>query len=344
MLQAQLLLIILFAFSAFMFLSTSKKRSVSKTIVMLFFLVVVMLITFRPSTMADYLNYKNTLIDSRYSRFEPGFLLVSALAGKSYVLGFFLIALISLSLKFFVAWKYKDYFWAIIMVYLSNVIVAQDMVAIRVGVAGSFLLLALLFKLKGELMKMTFAIFMAIMFHYTALVLLILFFMDIKKSRRIFYIALVFASYLMSINGIYPTDLMQYFSFMGDIMPLYDAYMLEALYADTTMNIFNLLQLGHLAVCLFMWFYIEKIQLKRKETLLLLKLYSIGICCVPWFAQSFSMAIRFSELFFVCEILLIPLGFSSIFNNRLYKIVMLLYAVTVFVIRITDMTYWNPVN
>lgn len=310
-----------------------------------FIVAVILIITFRSSKMADYVEYKDAFLTSGQLRFEPIFHVIKALVSPlgNYLIGFLLIAFISVWLKFYCIKKYMRLFWPMSLVYVSNILIVQDMVAIRAGLAGSFLLVALQYKFENKIKKMILFLLLSFFSHYTAIVFVLLFFMDAIKFRRWFYLLLIVFSYALSMKSLYATQLLHYLPFVGDYFVLFDKYMEEAEYQVEPMNIFNLLQMGHVLICVVFWCYINRIQKLYPSALVYLKLYTIGVCSVCWFAQSFAMAIRFSELFFVVEILLVPIGFSALFRKSFYfKLVLIIYAVVVFYFRMSDYMYWDP--
>lgn len=344
MMEIQDCVIFLFVLVGGLFLMPQKTQDI-KAFKFLVFVLLILVVTFRPSTMADYEQYKEAFISSGASRLEPTFYLIRAftVSINSYLLGFFIYALISIWIKYVCISEYKNLFWASTLVYISNILIVQDMVAIRAGVAGSCVLMAIHYKLKDNRTNLFLFVLIAIMFHYTAIVFFLLFIMSSIKPRKMLYVGLVIVSYFLAIRSFYLTQLFSYIPFVGNYFALFDNYVSEMDSQITPMNIFNLLQVGHILICITFWFLIDKIKERYNVALLLLKLYTIGICCVCWFAQSFVIAIRFSELFFVTEILLIPMGFSAIFTKKhLYRIVLVIYSIVIFYIRMSDLMYWNP--
>lgn len=312
------------------------------------FLILLVLITFRPESMVDYNQYEHAFISSNFDiRFEPAFLVIKKIlswGGASAICGFFIFALISLAARFSSIYKTGTLAVGCLMIYLTNILIIQDMVAIRAGVAGAFAMLAVQSKVIHNKRKMYIFLLVALMFHYTSAIFLAILFMDNKKNRRIFYLSLIFLSYILSLRGFYFSTLVERITFLEYIFPLFNSYLLEMQYLDNMMNIFNLVQVFHVLICIGLWLYVDKIKSIHPDSLLLLKLYTIGVCCIPLFAQSFNMAIRLSDLLFSVEVLLLPMGLDAIFSRKsLYYILLVLYSSVFLYIRLTDQLYWESV-
>lgn len=343
----QFILILFFVASCFFVIRPARAVSIKKSLIISCALLVV-LVASRPSSMADYEQYKNSFLQVDGGlRFEPAFQLIktfSRLFSSPEIVGFFVFAAISIGIRFSCIINYKKIAWGCVLVYLSNVIIIQDMVAIRAAVASALLIIAVKYKAEGSLIKTLIILLLSVMFHYTAILYFLLLLMNKNKSRRFLYIGLIIISYILSLNGYYFSQLAENVPFLNTIMPLYNAYILEMNLVDTTMNIFNFLQIGHLSICLFFWFNINKLTSYDYRFLLLLKLYTVGICLIPLFAQSFNMAIRLSEMFLSVEIFLIPIGFKGAFKSSfLGNLVLIIYSSVIFYIRLSDMLYWKNI-
>lgn len=344
MIDTQLYVLLLFILAIFLFLIPHKIAK-SQFLQYCFYGVLIIVIGLRNPRMADYNDYVDGFVRTSDLRFEPGFYIVRFIVSLfgNYVWGFISFAIISIYLKFRSISLNKELFWASTIVYLSNIVVIQDMAAIRAGVAASSMLLAINYKVEGDKRKFLLLMCVSFLFHYTAAIFLPIFFMSTQKKYKYFYLGMIFLSYFFAMSNFYLTQFIEYMPFIGKDIALFDKYVDEMGFQQEPMNIFNLLQLGHLLICLAFWSYIDKIYVQYKASLILLKVYSIGLCIVCWFAQSFVMAIRLSELFFVVEILLIPMGFSIMFDKKSnYKLLLLLYAIVIFYIRMSDYLYWDP--
>ena len=342
MLSTQYYIIFTFLLACIFFVSPKKQSLPVKH--GWFYLILILIVTFRSPTMADYEQYEEAFASKGELRFEPAFFVVRVIVASlgNYIYGFLFFGIISIWVKYYVISKYRDLFWAATLVYLSNVLIVQDMVAIRAGVAGSLLLVAAFYRVEEHKKKMLLFVLIAIMFHYTAAIFLVMYFMSSEKPYRKWYLGVIAISYLMAMNRIYLTQFLGFLPFIGQDIALFDKYVSEMDYQLTPMNIFNLLQMGHLLICVTFWLFINKISSHYRSALILLKIYTLGVSAVCWFAQSFVMAIRLSEIFFVVEILLIPMGFSAMFKKTFhYKLILVVYAAVILIIRMTDYMYWD---
>lgn len=302
------------------------------------FFILLICVVFRDDHMVDYEGYRRTFSDlSLGERYEPGFQLIRYITQYTpwpWFVGSIIVASLSLSIRLKFIYEEVDLFWGAMIVYLSNILVIQDMIAIRAGVASVFLLYALRYKTQGDYKKCLFFLFIATMFHYSALIFGALLFVSISKKRRWLYISMVVGSYLAAIHEY----TLGKFFFLIPNQYLQDHYLAHS----DKMNIFNLLQIGHLFICLLGWFFVDKLIKKNKNALLYLKIYTIGIVIIVIFSDFVSLAQRFSELFLSVEIIFIPLLFASIYNSRhIQKLALFAYSLVIFYFTINAENYWT---
>lgn len=299
------------------------------------------MVAFRSSKMVDYEVYQRAFDGLSGFRFEPGFHLIKwigTLLGNVQFWGFVIYAFLCVYLKLFFIKKYQNVLWQCLLVYMASTIVTQDMVAIRAGVAGSFMLFAIDFKQKGKRGKMYTMLVLSVMFHYSALACFIIPFLDNDKPCRRFYLLSLLFSHLLALMGIF---LNKYIGILNSIGAL-EAVVSMQVERDEPMNFLNLMQIGNILVCVIFWFNVSKMQKNYRDSLIYLKLYTVGICVMPLLALMMAMAIRLQELFFVVLIVLIPMGFSTIFKKKvLNNYLLILYSLIVLYFIINTNVYWG---
>lgn len=290
--------------------------------------------------MADYDIYIDAFRGYLGFRFEPGFHIikyVASLLGNVVFWGFLLYAFMGVGLKFFYISREPSLVWDATLVYLSSQLVIHDMVAIRAGVAASFLLFAVDSKMSGNLKKSLGFILLAVLFHYSAIACLVLLLLNPHKKHRFFYLAALLGSHLLALLGIF---LNQYLEVLNKIGPLEEVLGMHT--EGDPMNFLNLLQIGHIIICIVLWCKVDAIMENYSKALLYLKLYTIGLCAMPLLALMISMALRMSALFLVVEILLIPMGLKCIFKNQLLnKYLLIMYSLIIFYFTFSDRIYWG---
>lgn len=309
--------------------------------------ILILIVTFRSPEMSDYAEYEYSFSnDAEDLRFEPFFYVIKFICSISFapaITGFFLFALLSILIKAKLMWKESWLGWASLSVYVSHVLITQEMVAIRAAAASAFLLVAIDKKSKGEIKKTILAIVAAILFHYSAVFFLILLLMDNFRAKRKLYICFIAVSYVLYYLGLFVTVI-----FFSEIENIIGNNILFAMYgnqledSDASMNVFNILQLIRLLICAILWLNYKKIIKMHRTAILNLKLYTIGLCVLPLFANSIGIASRLQDLFQVIEITLFPIGFAVSFKPQFAsKCLLLLYSSLIFCIFITAKDYWG---
>ena len=315
-----------------------------KAIFLLGVLLIILAIT-RPEETADTDNYTYSFSRGVFTgRMEPMFAFIvwfSRCFSYPVIVGFFIYALLSIWPRLYFINKYSTNIYASIMVYLSFCYIAQDIVAIRSGVASAILLIAIDFKLKEKYKKMAIAICIACLFHYTSLVFFLLFLVDIKKRQRIIYLSILSVSYFLyyidfDIRVIFPY--LQYLTFLDYNVSTY------AVSTETVFGTLNGPQILRITTCVFCWIFVDRITLKNKYALTFLKIYTISICMYPIFSSINIMGSRLYEIFASAEAIMIPICFIGVFQKSLLsKLAIIVYSTYFFYISITSIAYWAPI-
>lgn len=337
----QQLLIIIFSLSCLAFFKKRKQGRNSEIAFSAVYFSLLLVVAFRPDTMTDYLAYTDGF-EGGYSgiRLEPFFHVikyVATLLGNPVIWGFVIYAFICVTIKYWVIRKSHVDFWPSIIVYISNILISHDMVAIRAGAAAGILLFTSSNLIILSRKRVVLLVSIATLFHYSALAFFIIIFLNPnRQSRLLFLIGLLICNILAAFGY----TLTSYVSVLGNINSL--KAVVEMNRGSGMMNYMNLLQLGHIAICVLFWNKANRLLQNDINALLYLKLYTIGLCVMPLFADSISIAIRLSGLFLVIEILLIPIGFKSIFGDNLFgKLMLILYASIIFYFNVTSSAYWG---
>lgn len=343
--EQQFLIITIFTIITLLFVFDKNQRVIlNKKGSVLIYLCLLLLLIFRPSDMADYENYTEAFKRTYNLRFEPVFLIIKYLAALSSNPGFWGIAfyaLLSSSIRYNYILKFSTSVYASVLIYISNVYIAQDMIAIRVALATALLLPALYYKTIGNYKYMLIVLLLCILSHYTSALFLIIIMISPKKSYSYLYLLLLLGAFILAYRG-YTVG--GYLS----LIRLSQVQVLVDLYSNQEgINIFNLLQYGRVLICCFCWF----IQIKHSDTIcangnslspvLLLKLYTIGLVLAFIFSDIISISVRSSEILLSVEVLMIPLYFKTYFRNEiLFKSIILLYSSIILYISLHDTAYW----
>lgn len=309
---------ILFFLIIFLFLRGKQEQEVKsiRLVLGILWIVLVFLATFRPENMADRENYIDFWKGWGGERFEIGFVTLSELIRTVSTNEFwflFVFAGLSIALKLLAISKMTKLLWASLLIYVANIYILHDMIQMRCAIASGLLLHAIYFIVNRNLKYFLLIFILAFFFHYSSLCILPLWFLNTKYPRKFIYILLIFLSY--AVGGILPiSNLIGYIPISG-IQNLWDVY--ENTVGDNV-NIFNAMQLGRIAICVFLLLFIERISKRNKYAIIMVKIYAISISTFVLFSNLPVLASRVSELYQIVEIILIPMIMYAI-NNTLVK-------------------------
>lgn len=342
---SQILIVFIFLLCILFYITSCSKDSQKNLFKskILYLLIFILIIT-RSDTMADYQSYVIDLKDKYYSLGqEPFFNIIKYLSQNifsSYYGAFAIYAIISLTLRYNYIKHYPTIILSCILVYVSNLLVLQDMIAIRSAIAACLLLYLVDAKKNYKYKRYFIIILIAICFHYSAIIFFIILGLSNQKVHKRIYISLLIISYILTLSG---------FAFASILGKTLNSLNLGVIalhfnnYSDEHLNIFNLLQIGHIIICLYAWIKINKIITKYPNSLLFLKIYTLALCLLPLFSDLISVGIRLSELFLSVEIILVPMIFTSTIKKvSTQKIILILYSIIIFTFTVFNSQYWNP--
>lgn len=222
--------------------------------------------------------------------------------------GFFLIyAILGVSLKAYAIKKISPLPFLSLYLYVCVYFVLHEMTQIRVGVACGVFILALPDianrNYKGYLLKSV----IAIMFHYSAVIMLVLYFLRADKISKRLYCALPVLGITISA---FP-DLMLSFlklsvfflpDFLGSKVGIYLSLINDE--GFNKINIFNSFVLSLICFYYFAIFNIKKFSTGIE--LLLIKLFGLQLFVYYSFSAVPAFSIRLSEFLGVCLIITLP--------------------------------------
>ena len=318
------LLIALYCLLA-IFLIVFSKESSHKYIYFAFCLLLIFLAGLRPQGFdPDYEQYLKVFYNgSKKSRIEPTFFLITNLVKSLFnhpIFLFLIYSIIGVSLKFIGFKQLTKYYLFSAFLYLCNYFLLHEMTQIRVGVASGLLLLCIKPLYNRDLKKFLLFIILAISFHYSALILVPLWFMNVKKINKKIYISIIPVMYLLVLSGVTITFLIEQIP-IDQVQFLFKMYQFQMKSGKGgALNIFNVLQLIRCCMAIFMIFNISLIAKNNKYSFLLIKIYVISLLSLPLFSDVPVIGFRISELMGVVEVILIPLLISVFVQKRIAKV------------------------
>jgi hypothetical protein len=261
---------------------------------------------------------------------EPTFfaiIYISKVIFNEYILGVFIIyALLGVGLKLY-AIRTLSYLPVLsLCIYIYIYFILHELTEIRVGVASAIFLLAL-----PDIVNKNFRLYLiktiiAALFHYSAIIMIFAYFINVRNKQQIFYLLLPMAGIIF-----YLADFGRYFlSSSISILPYFMSYKIK-LYLDllqqgvlTEINVFNLYYSSLLVIYYF--FVVNINMLKRQLDLLEIKVMGWAIFSFYMFASVPVFAFRISEFFLIVVILILPFFVLVIKQKRIAYIIIIAYS------------------
>ena len=261
-----------------------------------------------------------SLSDANFINKEPAFWIINELnrilfGGNEHT--FFLIfAIIGITLKFFAIKKLSLSPIFSVFTYVCLYFILHEMTQIRAGVATAIFLLAIQDIYNRNLKSFLLKTILAMMFHYSAIIMLPVYFLNpYKINFKFFFFLPIFGVFLMFIGINVITILNSFLSILPDFLAnkaeLYILLLDDGKFNE--INVFNFYYGSLLLIYYIMLLYHN--YFKSKYDVLLLKLFGLMLFFF-YFLSSFPvLAFRVSEFFGVVLIILIP-HFAIIFKEK----------------------------
>jgi hypothetical protein len=266
---------------------------------------------FRPPYVdRDYSNYvknfKMNLIVGR-SLAEPTFVLISDFINK-FLFGnpaflFIIYAFLGVATKLIAIKKLSNHIFLSLLVYFSYSFLLHEMTQIRAGVSLGFVMLAIKPLYNRKALPFFLLATLAFSFHYSAVVIYFLWFLNTNKINKTIYAILIPAAYIIYLGGSVA---------MADIismLPQGEVLGKVARYEHQTgkgLNIFNVWQILR---CLFCFIFLWKIELIKEHepyAVLYLKMYILATVFFVLLAANPTISGRISDVFSIADILMLP--------------------------------------
>lgn len=293
-------------------------------ILVLFGVVLFFFAAFRPVGLdRDSINYAEVIAKgySDESINEPTFNVIKYVSNFLFpdvTLGVFIIyALFGVSVKIYSIKKLSDNPIFSTYMYLFFYFILHDMTQIRIGVASGLFLLSIYDRLKGDNLKSFIKIALAVSFHFSAVVGIVIFIFDTSKINRPFFVLLPFLGvalyFLLSNQGF-----IQYLVFLPEFILLKVRMYIELKnngFYDS-INVFNVL---YIFLAIVYYFSLIKIHKINPSNYIYVKL--IGVSLFSFYAMSFLpvFAFRISEFFSIVIIIFFS-NMISIFDSYKSKL------------------------
>lgn len=256
-----------------------------------------------------YRNYYNT--DKLTTSVEYSYIIISAFLNifteDAHAI-FLLYAFIGLSLKFIAFTRFSDdALFLMVLLYMAFYYELHEVTQIRTGILSGCFLLSLKPIAEGRRWMALILIAIGAFFHVSGVVLLPLIFLNNKalnKKRRFLWAALIPAGYFLYFFGMGVLMTMESsIPYIGEKLAIYQKGA-EMIVTDVNVNIFSPLQLFTILLYGYLLFFYETLTEENKYFPLMMKIFSIGIFCLPAFAALPVLAERLNNLFNIVYIIL----------------------------------------
>ena len=299
--------------------------------------VLVIIAICRPSKMADYSSYVRIVQEFDTARYEPATILINYIVHLSTIpvfLFFLIYAFFGIGLKLYAIKSISPLFFGGVIVYLSNFYVLHDLIQIRAAVASGCILIMIKHSVEREAKKFVIYYMLAVLFHYSALIGGIIWFLNSNNTRRWWYMFALFACYYI---GRHLQNVAQ------SVIPF-----LAVIFSDNSAALqvgeddTFLMQIKQICICAAFWLFSNRLK-ENPVSIISLKLYTIGICFGWLFSEFSTLAMRTADMLIISEIILIPSIIHICRNQLLSRLLVVLYVIYTFRGVIISPDYWNPI-
>jgi len=213
-----------------------------------------------------------------------------------------------------------------LIVYYSNFYFVHELTQIRIGAASAIGFFALKYLVENNKRNFIFLVLLSALFHFSMVVLLIAIIFDKKKINSQFILntfILIVLSYGLIFLNINPLRLLQYIpiSVLQEKLAIYtfqtENEMIEPV------NVISAIQIIRLAVIALIFANAKKFE-NNTSMILLCKIYSLSPLCLALLSSLPAFAIRVSELFYVADIVVLPMLASYCKQNRTVRFAIVL--------------------
>lgn len=267
-----------------------------------------------------YLNAYNNLISGKTDNIEWTFKILSLIV-PSLTFIFIFYAFFSVLLTVKVIKDNSQFIFLSLLLFFSNVFLRYDMGIMRQGLALAVTMWALKYAIKRKFFKFIICIFIAVLFHRSAIIFIPAYFIvNIRFSNS----AIIIITLVCMILGItdfwkYAVKIVAYLHLPG--MDKYLGHLNNSNYINYSLRATDISMLAFLF--LFMFIIDRKDAKIGKMNRALLNLYFTGVCIYYLFRPYTTLSDRGSYYYCIYEVLLLPLLLKYVDNKWLRAIVLL---------------------
>lgn len=290
--------------------------------------------TWRPETMPDIDNYKNSFILGGSEHYEPGFQWILEIVRSNtsdFRVFLLIIAMISVGLNIAAIAKYANFKTLSLLFYISYCFILHDMIQIRCAIAAALFIFAIPEIKKKRPFRFFVIVAICVLFHYSSIAFIPLYFINSQSLNKKIYYWLIPASYALVFIGVALGYMVRHIPLpmIQTIVTMYDAQL--AMGEGNNINIFNSILLIRILLIYILLFYSRKLSKNNSFFILWLKIYIFSVVVYILCSDIPVMSFRLSELYQSIEYLLIPMiVYASPLRERIYSKMILIIVAGIF--------------
>lgn len=246
---------------------------------------------------------------------------------------FLFYAFVGLSLKFYAFAQYsREAVFLSLLLYVAFYFELHEVTQIRTGILSALFLLSIKPLSEGKRWAFLLLIALGCFFHISGIILLPLVFLSNKPQTlrgRFLWAMLIPAGYFLYFFGMGVLMTMESsIPYIGDKIALYQKGA-EMIVTDVNVNVFSPLQVFTIFLYSYMLFFYDTLVDENPYFPLMMKVFSIGIFCLPAFAALPVLAERLNNLFNIVYILLFANIYYTI-KPRFYGRLLVIFVALIF--------------
>ena len=276
----------------------------------------------------SYLNIYGYIVHGAGYLIEPTYYFFSYLSRwltGGPLLIFILYSLAGVGFKLYAIKKYSIIPLVSLLVYFSNYYFLHEMTQIRIGVSIGLALIAINRWLNGHKNSATFILIVSFLFHYSALIFIIVPFLPkgkVKNSEFILYATIIAISYILYITSFGFAKIFSYIP-IGYIQEKFSIYNQKTSMGEVdAINVFSVMQIIKLFVIITVYKFVPRSYCNSLFFNLMFRFYIYSAICWVIFFDIPVFAVRLSDIFGIAEIFIFPYLFY-VSGKRLFGLVLI---------------------
>ncbi|RFM35848.1 EpsG family protein [Chitinophaga silvisoli] len=260
------------------------------------------------STYIDYFDrVKHLSISESLLMVEPSFVFITHIVPNiRYVMVIF--AFLAVFIHILAFKKVSSFPYFSVALWVTHYFFVHEMNQVRAGVAIGLVLFSLYYVQERKLYKFLLVIGIATLFHYSAIVLIPVYFLSTVKMNRIYFL-IIPVSYVLFLGGLGLLEILGKLH-IGIIQSKIEAYnTLQSVGMYTKINVFNPAVMLRIVLIYIFLFNNEYLKDRNPHFIIMVKMYVLSIAFMVLFASMPAFALRFADVFGIVELALVPMLF-----------------------------------